>query len=146
MRVTLHRGDLLAAADLDLVRRAALAPLLRGAGTALGVPPRAGLAVRLTDDSELRALNREHRHADAATDVLAFPGDGRTWVGDLAISVARARAQRADDAASELRLLAVHGFLHCLGHDHGDPAGATAMTAATRLLLPGEDVPALEAP
>ena len=55
------------------------------------MPARAGLAVRLTDDEELRRLNRLHAGLDAATDVLAFPGDGREWVGDVAISVERAR-------------------------------------------------------
>ena len=103
-----------------------------------------------TDDAELRALNKQFLDVDAPTDVLAFPGDddaedgtrsvGR--VGDIAISVERAQAQAADVVA-ELRLLAVHGLLHCLGHDHAGRDEAAAMTAATRELLPGEAVPDL---
>jgi probable rRNA maturation factor len=143
MRVTIHRSPTLEAASLALVRDAGLGPLLRSSGDLLGVPTRAGLAVRLTDDDELRRLNRLHAGLDAATDVLAFPGDGREWVGDVAISVERAGAQHPAAPAEELRLLAVHGLLHCLGHDHDEPGPAAAMTAETRRLLPGQDVPDL---
>jgi probable rRNA maturation factor len=143
MRVTIHRSPTLEAASLALVRDAGLGPLLRSSGDLLGVPTRAGLAVRVTDDDELRRLNRLHAGLDAATDVLAFPGDGREWVGDVAISVERAGAQHPAAPAEELRLLAVHGLLHCLGHDHDEPGPAAAMTAETRRLLPGQDVPDL---
>lgn len=141
MRVTLHRGEL-SAAGAAAVRAATLGPLLRRSGDILGVPSRAGLAVRLTGDEELRELKRDHLGEDLPTDVLAFPGDGRAWVGDIAISIERALAQ-ADDGVAELRLLAVHGLLHCLGHDHAEPEEARRMTAATRELLPGQDVPDL---
>ncbi|MGO8687459.1 MAG: rRNA maturation RNase YbeY [Candidatus Dormibacteria bacterium] len=143
MRVTLHRSPALDAAALALVRAGGLPPLLRSSGDALGVAARAGLAVRLTDDAELRRLNRVHAAVDAPTDVLAFPGDGRAWVGDVAISVERARAQMPQAPAEELRLLAVHGLLHCLGHDHDTPERAALMTEQTRRLLPGQAVPAL---
>jgi len=143
MRVTVHRSPSLAPADLAAIREGGLAPLLRRSGDALGVPARAGLALRLTGDAELRRLNRLHAGVDAATDVLAFPGESREWVGDVAISVERARAQSPDAACGELRLLAVHGMLHCLGHDHDEAGRAALMTAETRRLLPGQDVPDL---
>lgn len=128
---------------------AGIAPLLRRCGDVLGVAPRAQLSVRLTDDSELRALNERFLGHAEPTDVLAFPaGDeagapqragGR--VGDIAISVERALTQ--PDGVAELRLLSVHGLLHCLGHDHGAPDEAATMTALTRRLLPGQPVPDL---
>jgi rRNA maturation RNase YbeY len=74
--------------------------------------------------------------------VLAFGGDSPGHVGDIAVSVERALAQTGDGVA-ELRLLAVHGLLHCLGHDHGDADGAALMTAATERLLPDQAVPIL---
>ena len=112
--------------------------------------PRAQLTVLFTDDAELRALNKQFLDVDAPTDVLAFPaGDGVEdgapsvgRIGDIAISVERAQAQ-ASDVVAELRLLAVHGLLHCLGHDHARRDEAAAMTAATRELLPGQAVPEL---
>ena len=144
MRVTLHRSPTLGTADLGAVRAAGLAALLRHCGEVLGVPQRAGLALRLTGDAELRALNARHAGVDRATDVLAFAGD-RAWVGDVAISVPAARAQSPANPAGELRLLAVHGLLHCLGHDHQDPGAAARMTEETRRLLPGESIPDLVA-
>jgi rRNA maturation RNase YbeY len=142
MRVTLVRAPELGRDAVEAVRTAGLGPLLRRCGDQLAVLPRAALAVRLTGDAELRALNRDFRGVDAPTDVLAFPGDRRTHVGDVAISVERALAQSGDGAA-ELRLLAVHGLLHCLGHDHAEHGDAEEMTAVTRRLLPDQEVPAL---
>jgi probable rRNA maturation factor len=127
------------------IRRAALAPLLRRCGDALDVGARVSLAVRLTDDDELRQLNARFLGVDAPTDVLAFPADELDRAGDIAISVERAIAQDGSDGVAELRLLAVHGLLHCLGYDHAGAQDATAMTAATRALLPDQDVPELVA-
>ncbi len=146
MRVTISRADSLLPAHRAAIGRAALGPLLRASGDALGVRPRASLAVRLADDAELRALNGRFLGSDTPTDVLAFPAGETGRVGDIAISVERAVAQDAQsgaDGAAELRLLAVHGLLHCLGHDHGQAERAAAMTTATRALLPGQTVPDL---
>jgi probable rRNA maturation factor len=148
VRVTVIRDAALTAGQLAAVRSARLTTLLRRCGNELGVPPTATLAVRLTRDQELRELSRRFLGVDEATDVLAFPADeprlpgAAHHIGDVAISVPRALAQ-AEDGAGEMRLLAVHGLLHCLGHDHGEPAPAAAMTALTRRLLPAQTVPDL---
>lgn len=128
---------------------AGIAPLLRRCGDSLGVGSRAQLSVRLTDDSELRLLNQQFLGQPEPTDVLAFPADehpgappyGSGRVGDIAISVERALTQ--PDGVGELRLLAVHGLLHCLGHDHGERRDAAEMAALTRRLLPDQAVPDL---
>jgi probable rRNA maturation factor len=143
MRVNVIRDPCLTPRQRRTVAEARLGPLLRASGDQLGVPGRASLSVRLTGDTELHDLNARFLGVDAPTDVLAFPADERARVGDVAISVERAMGQAVDGAA-ELRLLAVHGLLHCLGHDHALPGPAATMTAATRMLLPGADVPALE--
>jgi rRNA maturation RNase YbeY len=145
MRVSIRRAESVPlAAHRGAIRRADLGTLLRRSGDALGVGERASLALRLTDDDELRALNARFLGSDAPTDVLAFPAGERDRVGDVAISVERAVEQdEGGDGSAELRLLAVHGLLHCLGHDHSGAAEAAAMTAATRALLPGQTVPDL---
>jgi len=143
MRVTVIRDPSLTARQRRITAAARLGPLLRACGDRLDVPARAGLSVRLTGDEELRALNQRFLGVDAPTDVLAFPADDPPRVGDVAISIDRAMSQAADPAA-EVRLLAVHGLLHCLGHDHRDPGPAQRMTELTRMLLPGEEVPALQ--
>ena len=155
------RAEGLSRSDLRALSAARVTALLRACGELLGLPARATLAVLVAGDEELRRLNGLHRGVDAATDVLAFPtgdlpvsppwvpgGESRrvpaAHVGDIAINLPRALRQ-APDGTAELRLLAVHGLLHCLGHDHAEPAEAAAMTAATRALLPGQDVPDLVA-
>jgi ssRNA-specific RNase YbeY (16S rRNA maturation enzyme) len=55
------------------------------------------LALRLTTDPEIRALNRDHRGKDRPTDVLAFaqqegPAAAADLLGDLVISVATCSA------------------------------------------------------
>lgn len=142
MRVTVIRDPSLTPLERRAVVEARLGPLLRECGDQLRVPSRASLCLRLTNDAELRDLNGRFLGTDAPTDVLAFPADERDRVGDVAISVGRALGQTSDGAA-ELRLLAVHGLLHCLGHDHAEAGPAARMTTITRQLLPGADVPEL---
>lgn len=91
--------------------------------------PGASFTARLTSDRELRRLNRTYRGKDAPTDVLSFPGEegpeGR-HLGDvvIAVPVARRQAEAAGHpAARELRVLLLHGVLHCLGHDHESDDG-----------------------
>jgi probable rRNA maturation factor len=82
----------------------------------------------LTGDAELRRLNRDFRGKDYATDVLSFPG-GPGHLGDLAISVMRARAQAREfghTTEDEVRILMLHGVLHLLGHDHEKDSGRMA--------------------
>lgn len=107
------------------------------------MPARSSLHVLVADDATLTDLNRRFLGADRPTDVLAFPAMERAHLGDIAISVDRVLDQGGDDPAAELRLLAVHGLLHCLGHDHAGAVAASRMTALTRSLLPGQVVPDL---
>ena len=92
-------------------------------------PDAGSLGVRFVSDREMRRLNGRYRGKDYATDVLSFPGgaagEGR-HLGDVAIAVPTARRQAAaagHGAERELRLLLLHGVLHCLGHDHESDGG-----------------------
>lgn len=94
------------------------------------VAPRpASLGVRLVGDEEMQEFNRQFRGKDAPTDVLSFPGGESAeghHLGDVIISVPTARQQaesRGHSTQRELRLLLVHGVLHCLGHDHEVDSG-----------------------
>lgn len=93
-------------------------------------PAARSLAVRFTSDRELRRLHRTYRGRDYPTDVLSFPGGPTpegSHLGDVVISVPAARRQAAaagQPVVRELRVLLLHGVLHCLGHDHESDDGA----------------------
>jgi probable rRNA maturation factor len=88
----------------------------------------------ITDDRELRRLNRQFRAADYATDVLSFPAEtGADILGELAISADRADAQAREFGHShldEIRVLMLHGVLHLTGLDHETDSGRMARTEA----------------
>lgn len=81
------------------------------------------LNVILTDDANIREYNRKFRDKDEPTDVLSFPSNLKDELGDVFISLERAKAQANEYGHSferELAFLSVHGLLHCLGYDHQD--------------------------
>jgi probable rRNA maturation factor len=83
----------------------------------------------ITGDAEIRVLNRRFRGKDAATDVLSFPSGEKNPIGDVAISLAHARAQAKEYGHSteeEVCILLLHGLLHLLGMDHETDGGAMA--------------------
>jgi probable rRNA maturation factor len=82
----------------------------------------------ITGDAELRSLNRIYRNMDYATDVLSFPAGGGSseYLGDIAVSLARARVQARQHGHAiedELRILILHGVLHLKGMDHESDTG-----------------------
>jgi probable rRNA maturation factor len=98
----------------------------------------------ITGDADLRRLNREFRGLDYATDVLSFPAAlPAHHLGDLAISLGRARAQAREfghDIEHEVAILMLHGVLHLLGFDHETDRGRMARAEKrwrTRLGLAG---------
>ncbi len=117
--------------------------LCRTVKTALaaeGVQPSCEINIMLTDDEGIREVNRTMREIDRATDVLSFPmfnltpgehpdetdadpDTGLVPLGDMCISVERAKAQAAEYGHSfrrEICYLCVHSVLHLLGYDHLD--------------------------
>jgi probable rRNA maturation factor len=101
------------------------------------------LAVLLTDDASIRRLNAQWRHIDKPTNVLSFPPGSHQQglvksLGDIAIAfetTAHEAAQEGKRFADHLSHLAVHGFLHLLGHDHDTDAAAERMEGLERAIL-----------
>jgi probable rRNA maturation factor len=85
----------------------------------------------ITDDRELRRLNRQFLGHDYPTDVLSFPSGGAGELGDIAISSERAAEQARQfghGIDDEMRILMLHGVLHLLGFDHEADRGEMART------------------
>ncbi|MBN8845046.1 MAG: rRNA maturation RNase YbeY [Sphingomonadales bacterium] len=124
------------------------------AAAALAVTPFASLAdaaplveisVRLTDDTEVHALNRDFRGKDKPTNVLSFPqvqadlletmsnsDDGEILLGDIVLAretCAREAEEKGVSLEDHATHLMVHGVLHLVGYDHMDDVSATAMEA-----------------
>lgn len=125
--------------DLDALQRAAHLTLEMHS-----VPADAELAIVLSDDAQLQALNRDYLGIDAPTDVLSFPASeldpetGARYLGDILISVPRAAAQaeaRGHSLIAEAQLLVVHGVLHLLGYDHAESEEKAQMWAAQAQVL-----------
>jgi probable rRNA maturation factor len=105
------------------------------------------LAVLLTDDAAIRRLNTAWRGVDRPTNVLSFPapaGRASAPLGDIALAF-ETTAHEADaegkPLAHHLAHLAVHGFLHLLGHDHQQDGEAEAMERLEREVLGRLGVP-----
>ena len=123
--------------DESLLERAALAALAHQSA-------HGDLTLVLTDDEQLRGLNRDYRGIDAPTDVLSFPASetdpetGSPYLGDILLSIPRAAEQAraiGHPLADEAQLLIVHGVLHLLGHDHAEPTEKDKMWQAQHEIL-----------
>ena len=139
---TLARGRARAAVPAEARRR--VAARVRLALRALG-RARCTATLVFTDDDEIRALNRDFRKHDRATDVLSFqlqelageadPAGVGVELGDIVISVETARRRaRGKRLVGELERLAVHGLCHLFGHDHKKKAEAQVMFALEKRL------------
>ena len=94
----------------------------------------AEVSIRLTDDAEVQALNRQYRDKDKPTNVLSFPmvqddllgglansDDGEVLLGDIILArgvCEREAAEKGVATAEHATHLIVHGTLHLLGFDH----------------------------
>lgn len=96
------------------------------------------ITLRLVGIDEGRALNRDWRGRDYATNVLSFPMQEPGYLGDIVICaavVAREAVEQHKSARAHWAHMVVHGVLHLLGHDHVVDAEAERMEALERKLL-----------
>ena len=140
---------------VDRVARAAV-------GAARDVPGNAELSILLSDDANIRRLNRDYRGSDAATNVLAFGNDDPTngpvggpvgesmasarptLLGDVVIAfetTAREAADQKKPLSHHVSHLLVHGVLHLLGYGHDEATAANDMEDLERVILAGLGIP-----
>lgn len=87
--------------------------------------PGSRAVVRLVTSDEMRRLNRTYRDRDEPTDVLSFPADetpeSDSYLGDIVVALPVAERQAEEHGhppSIELKVLVLHGLLHCMGYDH----------------------------
>lgn len=109
------------------------------------------IALRLTNDTEIQALNAQYRQQNKPTDVLAFAAleadlpqneemlaSSPLYLGDIIVSVDTAQRQanqQSHDLLTELAWLTAHGLLHLLGWDHPDEESLVQMLKQQKILL-----------
>jgi probable rRNA maturation factor len=84
-------------------------------------PGTASVNVIFVDNRYIRKLNARFRKKNKATDVLSFAFNDPDLLGEVYISLERARAQAREYGATlpeEVWRLVVHGLLHLMGHTH----------------------------
>ncbi len=122
------------ASDRVLLPRHKVARWIRAA---LEAP--AEITVRIVGEDEARALNRDYRAKDYATNVLTFDyARAPVVAADLVLCAPVLRREaRASGVALEAHYahLLVHGTLHAQGHDHEDAAQARVMEAREGALM-----------
>ncbi|OHE01593.1 MAG: rRNA maturation RNase YbeY [Sulfurimonas sp. RIFOXYD12_FULL_33_39] len=77
----------------------------------------------LTDNSEIKEINKIHRNIDKDTDVLSFPYEDVPMcpLGSIVISASHVQEKAKElehSEDNEFALLFLHGLLHLLGYDH----------------------------
>jgi probable rRNA maturation factor len=130
----------------ETVRRA----IVQAAAIEGTAAPGAEVSVLLCDDALIAALNARWRRRDEPTNVLSFPAPPDTvpaapaHLGDIAIAcetVVREAQEKDLPVTQHLAHLAVHGFLHLLGYDHGTDGEAERMEQLEREILASLGIP-----
>tara|TARA_Y100000741_G_scaffold342157_1_gene304954 strand:- start:7 stop:468 length:462 start_codon:yes stop_codon:yes gene_type:complete len=85
------------------------------------------LSLLLSNNKNIRKLNKNFRNKDKSTDVLSFPLNNRIkisnkiYIGDIIISynfINKPKHQNLDNFKKKLIKTFIHGFLHLIGFDH----------------------------
>jgi len=109
------------------------------------------VTIRLVDEDEIIALNRDYRGKDKATNVLSFPLDmdadlpielsqeiGSDLLGDIVIChgvIVQEAKQQNKTLSAHYAHMVTHGILHLCGYDHQDERSAAEMELLeTRIL------------
>lgn len=128
--------------DADAARALLESAVCETVRVAFGIED-AEVELTLAGDGEMERLNFDHMGERGPTDVLSFPlhewalngreshltdddgisPPGPLLLGDVVIDIDQALRQAAEGnwgVVEELVLLAIHGTLHLLGHDHAE--------------------------
>ena len=110
------------------------------------------ISLVLTDDAQIRQLNKTYRFKDKPTNVLSFPQIDWTdppvkgfpvSLGDIILAfetIEREAKEQNKTLTQHVQHLLVHGTLHLCGYDHEDDEEAEAMESLEVKILKTLDV------
>ena len=141
--ISVNGGEWAGSEVLAAIASRAVAAAVDTAG--LSMTSDAELSLVFTDDTEMRAINRQWRGIDKPTNVLSFPGSeaepggsAGPFLGDIVLAYQTVAGEaRLDGKAfdSHLAHLVIHGFLHLFGYDHENEDDAAIMEELERRAL-----------
>tara|TARA_B110000881_G_scaffold189106_1_gene179485 strand:+ start:122 stop:592 length:471 start_codon:yes stop_codon:yes gene_type:complete len=85
------------------------------------------LTILLSNNKNIKKLNKKFRNKNKSTDVLSFPSEKKLnikkspYIGDIVISyefMNKPKILSTVEFKSKLTKVFIHGFLHLLGYDH----------------------------
>ena len=97
-------------------------------------------SILLTNDKEMKNLNRKFRKINKTTDVLSFPNNIKNkrnlYVGDIAISYEIIKERKkVTNFFLEFDKMWIHGYLHLIGYDHKKNNDFEKMYRKEKLIL-----------
>ena len=91
------------------------------------IKKKVSLTILLSNNKNIKRLNKKFRNKDKATDVLSFPSEKKIdikkspYIGDIVISydyMNKPKALSVPEFKNRVTKIFIHGFLHLLGYDH----------------------------
>ena len=91
------------------------------------IKKKVSLTVLLSNNKNIKKLNKKFRNKNKATDVLSFPSEKKInikkspYIGDIIISydfMNKPKDSSILEFKNKLSKIFIHGFLHLLGYDH----------------------------
>ena len=85
------------------------------------------LTILLSNNKNIKKLNKKFRNKNKATDILSFPSEKKInikkspYIGDIVISyefINKPRTLSVPEFKNKVTRTFIHGFLHLLGYDH----------------------------
>ena len=91
------------------------------------IKKKVSLTILLSDNKNIKKLNKKFRNKNKATDVLSFPSEKKInikkspYIGDIVISydfMNKPKTWSTVEFKNKVTRIFIHGFLHLLGYDH----------------------------
>ena len=91
------------------------------------IKKKVGLTILLSNNKNIKKLNKKFRNKNKVTDVLSFPSEKKInikkspYIGDIVISydfMNKPKTLSTQEFKNKVTKIFIHGFLHLLGYDH----------------------------
>ena len=91
------------------------------------IKKKVSLTILLSNNKNIKKLNKKFRNKNKSTDVLSFPSEKKLnikkspYIGDIVVSyefMNQPKVLSALEFKNKVTRIFIHGFLHLLGYDH----------------------------